>query len=263
MNWLWLWVSSEDKAWLCLLSFLALQRKNEWKIYAGSWWLGDRPLFGSCFITSIYSYSEIPPPTLGLSGRYKLVRFVVNLRKLCYLCCFLLLSSLPLWEPTSGSACKNGFYPSMVANLSAQRWFLHSNRVRKQWHLAFCWKPARKSSVSSMTRTCNALIFRWLVFKGETIVGGTNWIDVDTTVYNKSLVYTYNFAYPGAVVDAKLVTPYISTVQTLTDQVNDFLTNFGEKPATTPWTSQNALFSIWIGVNDIWNTYNHTGDRSA
>jgi len=98
-------------------------------------------------------------------------------------------------------------------------------------------------------------------YPGYTAVGGTNWIDLDTTVYNKSLVLTYNYAYGGATIDASLVKPYTSTVLSLTDQVNEFLRTAGKKPASTPWTSSNTLFSIWIGINDIGNSFYLSGDR--
>jgi hypothetical protein len=39
-------------------------------------------------------------------------------------------------------------------------------------------------------------------------------------------------------------------VLSLIDQVNEFLTGgVASKPATTPWTSADALFSVWIGVS--------------
>lgn len=76
-------------------------------------------------------------------------------------------------------------------------------------------------------------------------------------------MFNYNYAYGGATIDASLVAPYESTVLSLTDQVNEFLTGAGTKPAATPWTSADALFSIWIGVNDIGNSYGNGGDRSA
>lgn len=94
-------------------------------------------------------------------------------------------------------------------------------------------------------------------------MGGTNWIDVDTVVYNKSLILTYNYAYGGATIDASLVAPYEPTVLSLIDQVNQFLTTVASKPASTPWTSANSLFSIWIGINDIGNSYYLGGDRDA
>ena len=35
------------------------------------------------------------------------------------------------------------------------------------------------------------------------------------------------------------------------------------KPPTAPWTSENAMFSIWFGINDINNSYDNSGDRGA
>ncbi|KAI3609031.1 carbohydrate esterase family 16 protein, partial [Moniliophthora roreri] len=102
-----------------------------------------------------------------------------------------------------------------------------------------------------------------LIHPGWTATGGENWIDFDTTKFNKSLILTYNFAYGGATIDANLVKPYEPTVRSLTDQVNIFLDSIGKKPANAPWTSKNALFSIWIGINDIGNSYYLSGDRGA
>ncbi|KAI0827728.1 hypothetical protein BC628DRAFT_1433104 [Trametes gibbosa] len=100
-------------------------------------------------------------------------------------------------------------------------------------------------------------------YPGFTAVGGTNWIDVDTTVHNNSLVLTYNYAYGGATINASLVQPYEPTVLSLIDQTNQFLAGAAKKPATAPWTSTNALFSVWIGINDIGNSYYLGGDRDA
>ena len=90
-----------------------------------------------------------------------------------------------------------------------------------------------------------------------------HWIDVDTTVHNNSLVLTYNYAYGGATINATLVQPYEPTVLSLIDQVNQFLAGAAKKPATAPWTSTNSLFSVWIGINDIGNSYYLGGDRDA
>ena len=94
-------------------------------------------------------------------------------------------------------------------------------------------------------------------------MGGTNWIDVDTVVYNKSLIFTYNYAYGGATIDSSLVAPYEPTVLSMTDQVNKFLNTVASKPSTTPWTGENALFSFWIGINDIGNSYYEPGNRTT
>lgn len=100
-------------------------------------------------------------------------------------------------------------------------------------------------------------------YPGWTATGGQNWVDYVTTVDNTSLVLTYNLAYGGATISADLVTPYEPTVLSLTDQVNQFLTNYASKPSTTPWNSRDTLFSVWIGINDIGNSYYLSGDRDA
>ncbi|KAK0446950.1 uncharacterized protein EV420DRAFT_1714401 [Desarmillaria tabescens] len=94
-------------------------------------------------------------------------------------------------------------------------------------------------------------------YPGWTATGGQNWVDYVTTVDNTSLVLTYNLAY------GDLVTPYEPTVLSLTDQVNEFLTSYAARPSTTSWTSANTLFSVWIGINDIGNSYYLGGDRDA
>ena len=55
----------------------------------------------------------------------------------------------------------------------------------------------------------------------------------------------------GATIDADLVTPYLPTVLSLKDQVNQFLASLSSHPKTAPWTSANSLFSFFIGINDI------------
>ncbi|KAF8596374.1 hypothetical protein BDV93DRAFT_415003, partial [Ceratobasidium sp. AG-I] len=78
-----------------------------------------------------------------------------------------------------------------------------------------------------------------------------NWVGLITTKYNASTILTYNLAYGGATIDANLVKPYVDTVQSLTDQVNLFLAN----KAVAPWKAYNTLFSVWIGINDIGNSF--------
>ncbi|KAJ7346254.1 fungal cellulose binding domain-containing protein [Mycena albidolilacea] len=97
-------------------------------------------------------------------------------------------------------------------------------------------------------------------FPGETGGGGENFVGFDTTVYNRSLILTYDYAVGGAVIDPTLVSPITLS---LPDGVDEFLVGAGKKPATAPWTSENALFSVWIGINDIGNTFYLGGDRAA
>lgn len=92
-------------------------------------------------------------------------------------------------------------------------------------------------------------------FPGYTTSGGANWIGFLVTEYNKSLLLSYDFAYGGATTDADLVTPYLPTVLSFIDQVTEFTNSIASHPATTPWTSENTLFGVWMGVNDVGNTY--------
>ncbi|KAJ3918133.1 hypothetical protein F5877DRAFT_67611 [Lentinula edodes] len=101
------------------------------------------------------------------------------------------------------------------------------------------------------------------VYPGYTATGGANWLDFDTTTYNNSLVLTYNYAYEGATIDSSLVAPFEPTVLSVTDQVNQFLDTAASKPAETPWTSENSLFSIWIGINDLGNSYYLSDNRTS
>ncbi|KAF9496375.1 hypothetical protein BDN71DRAFT_1482241 [Pleurotus eryngii] len=92
-------------------------------------------------------------------------------------------------------------------------------------------------------------------FPGWTSTGGVNWVGAGTTTFNKSHILTYNYAYGGATIDSDLVTPYQPTVISLTEQVDQYLATAGTKPPSTPWTGSNSLFSIWIGINDIGNSF--------
>ncbi|KAK0446962.1 uncharacterized protein EV420DRAFT_1714419 [Desarmillaria tabescens] len=83
-------------------------------------------------------------------------------------------------------------------------------------------------------------------YPGETSTGGENWL----CAWRRNDL-------------RRLMTPELPTILSLTDQVNQFLTNYAARPSTTPWASENTLFSVWIGINDILNTYYLGGDRDA
>ncbi|KAH8168290.1 GDSL-like lipase/Acylhydrolase domain-containing protein [Sarocladium implicatum] len=90
---------------------------------------------------------------------------------------------------------------------------------------------------------------------GWTASGGLDWPGFLVTEFNKSLTLAYNFAYGGATVDADLIAPYQDTVKSLIDQVEEFSSSIAEHPDYAPWTSQNSLFGIWMGVNDVGNSF--------
>ncbi|TRX95575.1 hypothetical protein FHL15_003533 [Xylaria flabelliformis] len=86
------------------------------------------------------------------------------------------------------------------------------------------------------------------------------WLDIVKRTklgqYNASALLTYNLAYGGATVDSALVKPYDPSVKSLKDQVeSEFIPGYtGNSPKTT-WTGDDSVFAIWIGINDIGNSY--------
>lgn len=70
------------------------------------------------------------------------------------------------------------------------------------------------------------------------------------------MIKTVNLAYGGATVDSALVAPYEPTVLSVKDQVQqEFLPDYANKPAAVPWTSANTLFTFFIGINDLGNSW--------
>ncbi|KAG0134712.1 GDSL lipase/esterase [Tuber indicum] len=94
---------------------------------------------------------------------------------------------------------------------------------------------------------------------GLTSTSGPNWVGYLTTTFNRSELLTYNLAYGGATINSTLVKPYIPTVLSFAEQVQDlFLPNLSPKsptPITPAWEPEDSLFLIWLGVNDIENSY--------
>ncbi|OOF96097.1 carbohydrate esterase family 16 protein [Aspergillus carbonarius ITEM 5010] len=88
-----------------------------------------------------------------------------------------------------------------------------------------------------------------------TTTNGPNWIGYLTTTENSSLVLSYNLAVGGATIDNSLVSAYAGDVSS---QVKLFEDVYSTKPTSAPWTSENAVFGVWIGINDIGNAFYNT-----
>jgi hypothetical protein len=79
-----------------------------------------------------------------------------------------------------------------------------------------------------------------------------------TAQYNQSFLETYNFGYSGATVDLHLIDS--GSASDMVSQVEEtFLPTFDDgsllgNPNDT-WTSSNAAFGVWFGVNDVRLTY--------
>ncbi|KAI0904397.1 hypothetical protein F4823DRAFT_615111 [Ustulina deusta] len=100
-------------------------------------------------------------------------------------------------------------------------------------------------------------------YPGYTSSNGPNWVGYLTVKYNASSLLTYNLAYGGATVDASLVTPYDSSVKSLKDQVeSEFIPGYTGNSAKATWTGDDSIFAVWIGINDIGNSYWNGADAT-
>jgi len=93
-------------------------------------------------------------------------------------------------------------------------------------------------------------------YPGYTAANGPNWVDFLTVKYNESLLLTYNLAYGGATINSALVAPYLPTVSSVAEQIeNEWFPTYASKPASAPWSSDNTLFAIFDGINDVGNSW--------
>lgn len=84
---------------------------------------------------------------------------------------------------------------------------------------------------------------------GSTTTGGLNWVGMVTEQLNSSLVLTYDFAYYGADISNAIINTGVTT--DLIAQVGQFEDNLVPAPTEAPWTPEDLLVAVWIGVNDI------------
>ncbi|KAI5847661.1 hypothetical protein DFP73DRAFT_542567 [Morchella snyderi] len=100
-------------------------------------------------------------------------------------------------------------------------------------------------------------------FPGSTSSGGTNWLGYLVTDFKPATaaLLNYNFAAGGAPTNNTIVASWGTP---LTTQVATFLQYVGAAGASAvPWTSDNAVFAVWIGINDIGNSYYLDVDQAA
>ncbi|KAH9917447.1 uncharacterized protein B0H18DRAFT_37146 [Fomitopsis serialis] len=97
---------------------------------------------------------------------------------------------------------------------------------------------------------------------GYTSSNGPNWVEYLGGTYNVTNTKVFNLASGGATIDAALVAPYLPTVLSIVDQVSQFEEYLAPKPYGAQWDSSNSLFAIWIGINDVGNSYAWTNVTS-
>ena len=93
-------------------------------------------------------------------------------------------------------------------------------------------------------------------YPGATSSNGPNYIDFLATTYNRSYIQAYNLGYGGATVDQALVaSSYGPVVQSFEQQVTDTFIPVYSNNDNVSWTSNDTLFSIFFGINDVLLSY--------
>ncbi|KAJ5223321.1 hypothetical protein N7468_007863 [Penicillium chermesinum] len=88
-------------------------------------------------------------------------------------------------------------------------------------------------------------------FPGETTTGGINWPEFLVTAVRNSPALLYDLAVSGATVDNTFVAASTG-VSTFVQQAASFVSTYGPNTAGAGvWTSDNSLFTVWFGINDI------------
>jgi len=91
-----------------------------------------------------------------------------------------------------------------------------------------------------------------------TSANGPNWAVLLPTIYNQSLLRTVNLAHGGATVDQNLIPQYHPAVRSLSRQVREqFIPKFGgfSPPKDFSWKQEDTLFMLWMGINDVHNSF--------
>ncbi|KAF9261233.1 hypothetical protein L218DRAFT_507446 [Marasmius fiardii PR-910] len=84
---------------------------------------------------------------------------------------------------------------------------------------------------------------------------GPNWVQALGGRYNVTDTQVFDLASGGATIDAALVPPFLPTVLSIVDQVNQFQEILAPKPEGATWKGSDSLFAFWIGINDVGNSF--------
>ncbi|KAH6888448.1 hypothetical protein B0T10DRAFT_606838 [Thelonectria olida] len=90
---------------------------------------------------------------------------------------------------------------------------------------------------------------------GDTSTGGINWLGYMASHFNKTTTLVWNYASSGAVVDRTVVPPRRPIFIDFAEQVRQFKASIGQRPDYAPWTPDNAVAGIWLGLNDFGESF--------
>ncbi|KAH7418863.1 hypothetical protein BKA64DRAFT_763689 [Cadophora sp. MPI-SDFR-AT-0126] len=99
-------------------------------------------------------------------------------------------------------------------------------------------------------------------YYGHTAANGPNWVDYLTVKYNASTVLPYNLAYGGATINSALVAPYLPTVSSVAQQIeNKWFPAYAAQDPVATWSPSDTLFAIFDGINDVGNSWACSTDK--
>ncbi|QSZ32485.1 hypothetical protein DSL72_002063 [Monilinia vaccinii-corymbosi] len=87
---------------------------------------------------------------------------------------------------------------------------------------------------------------------GTTTDGGLGWLGVVATKLNSSLILGFDYAEYGATTDKTLVR---GATHDFVSQVNEFQTYTAHNASSIPWTAENTMAVVWMGINDVGNSF--------
>lgn len=79
-----------------------------------------------------------------------------------------------------------------------------------------------------------------------------NWVGVTATELNTSLVLAFDYAEYGATTDNSLVN---GATDDFISQVSEFQTYTAHNASDISWTADNTMAVVWMGINDVGNSY--------
>lgn len=69
------------------------------------------------------------------------------------------------------------------------------------------------------------------------------------------MTLAYDFARVYATVDNDIIPAMYPNIPSIEDQVQIWNSNLASKPSYAKWTSANSVFAVYVGTNDIGNTF--------
>ncbi|KAK6335706.1 hypothetical protein TWF730_003084 [Orbilia blumenaviensis] len=146
------------------------------------------------------------------------------------------LTRSPTTSSSSRTTTSTG--PTTSSGSSLQHWFVFGDSYTYNGFNPWGTQPSTANPLGNPA------------FPGDTTSGGANYIGLAVTTYKKSDLFAYGFGISGATIDPALAYP--TQGRALDVEINMWIQQYSNRATVgVPWTSDNTLFSLFFGVNDI------------